>query len=400
MPPEDEAAVEAESASDDTVSEDPSESNSEEQGEGEAESESTGAPEGEDEGEPAESESDEGQQAAGDDEDPEYKNLVAKFAHITNPRDRNAAIGRAFWEKVRYDSQVRKENERLKLELARREGATPKKDEPPPPPPPDVEKAINKIKNLYQRGESLQAERTEVVAELNKADREVAIAEDRLKDTDENDERRPLAQARLRQAKLELDSARGRYRNINERQEALEDRLETAMAEKDWMERFHKDQQQRQKDAQVRGEAFNEQFPQQVEGLVTAAAKHVELKLDERLSASLSRHVNRALQADIRGQYLETDLEDIPIPQMVLEYVKEWAEDRDLTKRQDFKRTSEEKLRVASRVTTPGDRKAPGTTPKPTVPASLRPPVPTALLSRNTTPAMAKARRLLVSRFG
>lgn len=400
MPDDDAAAVaaEPESNSDDAVS-DPEGSDPEGQGDGN--DEPTGDPEGEseaDDGSEADSDGAENADAQGDEDPDEYKNLVKKFAHLTNERDVKAAIGKTFWEKTRYASQVRKENEELKLQLARLEGAQPKKDEPPPPPPPDLKKAIDKIETLYQRNQQVEVRRGEIIKELNAADRELAIAEDRLKDLEEGDERRPLAHQRVRQAKLELEAAKDRYGRVIDTMETLSDRMEQALAEKDWIERFHKDQAQRQTSEQKRHEQFNAEFPAQVEALTKAAAAHVELKLDDRLQQSLWRHVNRALQTDIRGQYLDAPVEEIPIPDMVLNYVKEWAEDHDLVRRKTFAQTSKDKLAVARPAGKPGD-KAPRPAAKP-APASSRPAVSPALLSRDSSPAMSRARKILVERFG
>jgi len=393
-------AAGAESTSDDAVA-DPAESTSGEQSDGADESEGEAQDDAEGESE-AETESEDGTETVeaseGDDEDPEYKNLVKKFAHIINPRDRNAAIGKAFWEKTRYDSRLRKENEALKLRLARVEPDEADAKGEPPPPPADLEKATKKIEALYQRDQQAHARQGEIIKELNAADREMAIAEDRLKDVSEDDDRRPLAQARVRQAKLELDAARDRYSRIIDTRESLNERMEQALAEKDWIDRFHKDQTQRQTSEAKRHEQFNEQFPQQVESLSKAAATHIGLKLDDRLRESLWRHVNRALQADIRGQYLDVPIEEIPVPDMVLAYTKEWAEDRDLAKRKTFTEDSKKKLAVVRPEAKPGDRKAPGTPGKP-APAYTRPAVPPALLSRDSSPAMAKARKALIERF-
>jgi hypothetical protein len=397
MDPEVDVAAGAESTSDDAVSE-TAESTSEEQSDGSDEPEGDDA-EGEAEAEPESEDGTETVEAsAGDDEDPEYKNLVRKFAHIINPRDRNAAIGKAFWEKTRYDAKLRKDNEELKLKVARLESAHPKEDEPPPPPPADLDKATKKIEALYQRDQQAQVRQGEIVKELNAADREVAIAEDRLKDVSDDDDRKPLAQARVRQAKLELEAARDRYSRVIDTRESLNERMEQALAEKDWIEKFHKDQTQRQTSEAKRHETFNTEFPSQVEALTKAAATHVGLKLDDKLNGSLWRHVNRALQADIRGQYLDVPIEEIPIPDMVLAYVNEWAEDSDLVKRKTFTQTSAAKLAVAKPTSKPGDRKASGTVGKP-APAYTRPAVSPALLSRDSSPAMARARKTLIERF-
>lgn len=392
MPDETDVAAE-ESTSDDAAAE-TEESNSEEQSDV---ADEPAGDEGESEAEP-ESDGAEAVEASADDEDPEYLNLVKKFSHIVNPRDRNAAIGKAYWEKTNHATRVRKENEELKLRLARIESREPEKEATPPPPPPDLTKAIQKIEALYQRDQQAQARQGEIVKELNAADREMAIAEDRLKDVSDDDDRRPLAQARVRQAKLELEAARDRYTRSNDTREALNERMEQALAEKDWIERFHKDQTQRLTSEAKRGEQFQSEFPQQVESLTRAAATHIGLKLDDRLNESLWRHVNRALQADIRGQYLDVAVEEIPVTDMVLSYVKEWAEDVELVKRKTFSDTSKAKLAVAKPAVKAGDRKAPSTPGKP-APAYTRPAVPPALLSRDSTPAMQRAREALVRRM-
>ena len=401
MGPEVDVAAGAESTSDDAVSETP-ESTSEEQSDGSAESEGDAESDAEGETE-AESESEDGTEtveasAEGDDQDPAYRNLVAKFAHIQNERDRDAAIGKAWWEKTRYASRVRKENEELKLQLARLESAEPKEDEPPPTPPADLVKVTQRIEALYQRDQQANARQGEIIKELNSADRELAIAEDRLKDVSDDDDRKPLAQARVRTAKIELEAARDRYSRIIDSRETFNDRMEQLLAEKAFIERFHKDQTQRQTSEAKRHEQFNVEFPKQVESLSKAAATHLGLKLDDKLNDSLWRHTNRALQADIRGQYLDVPIEEIPVPEMVLAYVKEWAEDRDLVKRKTFTDDSRKKLAVTRPAANPGDRKAPGTPGKP-APAYTRPAVPPALLSRDSSPAMARARKALIERF-
>jgi hypothetical protein len=381
MDPESDVTAESESTSEEAVS-DPSESTSEEQSDGTGEAEPEGESEGEGEsGTETESEGTETAEASADDqESDEYKNLVKKFAHIINPRDRNAAIGKAWWDKTNYAAQVRKENEDLKIRLARLESALPKEEEAPAPPPPDLAKVTQKIDALYQRDQQANARQGEIIKELNAADRELAIAEDRLKDVSEDDDRRPLAQARVRTAKIELEAARDRYSRLIDTRESYNERMEPLLAEK-------------------RHENFNTEFPQQVERLTVAAANHIGLKLDEKLNASMWRHVNRALQADIRGQYLETPLEEVPIPEMVLAYVKEWAEDSELVRRKTFTKDSKEKLVVARPPAKPGDRKAPGTGAKPAIPASMRPAVPLALLSRDSSPVMQKARKQLIERL-
>jgi hypothetical protein len=400
MDPESDVTAESESTSEEAVS-DPSESTSEEQSDGTGEAEPEGESEGEGEsGTETESEGTETAEASADDqESDEYKNLVKKFAHIINPRDRNAAIGKAWWDKTNYAAQVRKENEDLKIRLARLESALPKEEEAPAPPPPDLAKVTQKIDALYQRDQQANARQGEIIKELNAADRELAIAEDRLKDVSEDDDRRPLAQARVRTAKIELEAARDRYSRLIDTRESYNERMEQLLAEKDFIERFHKDQALRQTSEQKRHENFNTEFPQQVERLTVAAANHIGLKLDEKLNASMWRHVNRALQADIRGQYLETPLEEVPIPEMVLAYVKEWAEDSELVRRKTFTKDSKEKLVVARPPAKPGDRKAPGTGAKPAIPASMRPAVPLALLSRDSSPVMQKARKQLIERL-
>jgi len=400
MEPEVDVAAEAESTSDEAVT-DASESTSEEQSDVDVSGESEGeGDESESEGESeADAESEGTERAEGDDEDPEYKNLVKKFAHITNPRDRNAAIGKAFWEKTRYDAKLRREKEELKLKLAR-VAPDEKKDEPPAPPPQDLVKVTQKIEALYQRDEQAKARHGEIIKELNAADRELAIAEDRLKDVSDDDDRKPLAQARVRTAKIELEAARDRYSRIIDTREQYNDRMETLLAEKDFIEKFHRDQTQRQTSEQKRSESFNQEFPQQVESLSRAAATHIGLKLDDKLQGLLWRHVNRALQADIRGQYLDVPVEEIPVPDMVLAYTKEWAETHDLAKRKTFTDDSKKKLAVARPPAKPGDRKAPGTGAKPAVPASMRPAVPLALLSRDSSPVMQRARKALIERLG
>lgn len=362
----------------------------------EAEGESEAADEETDDGE---TQADEGEADEGEEEPEEYRNLVKKFDKLSEA-ERKRAIGKTYWEKTRYAAEVRKRNEELEAEIARLREETEKTKEPPPPPP-DLQKAIQRIDTLQKRGEALQARQGDAIKKLNQADRELAIAKDRLSDVPQDDDRHSLAAARVRAAEERLESARDQYQSVLDQQEALAERWETAIAEKDWIERHHKEQESRLKTEQKRNERFNQEFVQNVRALVPAAAKHIKLELgDEKLEASLWRHVNRALQADIRGQYLDTDVEDIPVPQLVLSYVKEWADDLDMAKRRVFTQKSKGKLAVTAATRKPGDGKAPRPAGTSDAPARSSQPVPAALLSRSSTPLMERARKMLVQRLG
>lgn len=324
-----------------------------------------------------------------------WENLSKKFSWIKDPEDRQEAIAKAYWEKARYDKQVRKENEDLKAELSRMKAereAKPKEDEKPPPPHPDIVKIETRIKALYEKGQKIQDRQNENLKRLTEADRQVAIAEDRLKDA--FDENKPTFEERLRSAKRDYEYIRTQILEDGYKLDDVNSDLERHLADRDWVEKWHKDQAEREEQQKAERARFDEEFPKQVDSWMYEYADKLGLPKDDRLRKSLWKHVNRALMVDLRVMNAP-DVTKVDVPAMVRAAVREYAEDRDLIKRKDFKARSEAKLATASRTTTrpAAPAKAPDAPEK-------NKPVPAALLGTGSSPAMRRARELLVRKLG
>lgn len=325
-----------------------------------------------------------------------WDSLEAKFKWIKDPEDRKEAVAKAYWEKARYDKQIRLENEALKAENAALKAKAEKTEpEEPAQPHPDVVRIEQRMQALYQRKERIQAEQKDRLVELNKLDRAVAVAEDRLKDA--FDEQKPTFQARLEAAQRDYAATRREWMDSNEKIGDLDEKLQQEAANREWVIKFQREQaEQLNLQAQSR-QQFMEEFPRHVDSMIEAAAKDLGIPDDERIRQSLWKHVNRALQVDLRVMN-RPDVGEVPIRAMVTKFVKEYAEDRDLVRRKAFKAKSDAKLAVTDRTGT-GVRKAPSA-PAKSVPGAMKPAIPVSLLGGDSTPGMARARAQLVKRFG
>ncbi len=339
-----------------------------------------------------ESESEPAKEAsAEDDEDEAWRNFNAKFNHIKSDRDRRAAQGKAFWEKTRYASQMRKENEELKARLARAEQpARDEKPEEPAPPPPELARIETRIQTLYQKDQAHQAAQNEQLQKLAGADREVGIIEDRMKDADEY--QKAILEQRLETAKLKRESILNRWADLNDKREAISLEMEQRLADRDWTQKFLRDQATRAQQEQASLEQFNAEFPKHVDGLITSVSDDLGAPKDPAIRKAIWKSVNRAVMVDL-WQRGEAGLQDVDVPGLVRAHVKEYLEERDLVGRTKFTKTSAEKLKVSGRA----EAKAPSRPAAPSKQTAISP----ALLSHgDLPPAMRRARELLTKRFG
>lgn len=380
-----------------------SETPSEEEGEAEAEGQEAEAQESDDdaddlEDEAEESESDESEPSrfATKKERDAWEDLVRKFGDISDEDAKKKAVANAYWRKARYAKQVRGERDELRDRLTRAEAElafrTPKESETPAPPHPEVAKidqAVAAIDQKIEKTQELQASRLQRLAEC---DREIAIAADRLNDAFDDDQKVRFKD-RLEAAKERYETARQLYLGGVERLEDLIEQKNEKKVNKDWIERWQAQQQEQSKKVEEEKAAFKKNFPVYVDGMVTKFADAIGIPKDERSRESVWRNVNRALMVDIRAANVD-DIGKLNIPGMVEQYVREFAEDRDIVRRSTFKRKSDEKLAVTTRKATPAG-KGPGAS----VPASMRPAVPASLLATGRSPKMLEARRKLMRRF-
>lgn len=381
----------AESDSDASVPEEElSESTSDETEETDGDSEAEAEGSDDAESEPSDSEKAD-QLPSDDDDDPEWQNFQKKFSHLKSDRDRRAAMGRAWWEKTRYASQVRKENEELKARLARLEKPPEPAPDEPRQPPPELARIQQRIETLVAKDQAVQEQQNKALISLSASDKEVAVIEDRLKDADEY--QKAILEQRLETAKVRRESILNRWADLNEKREAISLEMEQRITDRDWTAKFLQDKANREQLERRDIESFNAEFPKHVDKLIVSAADDLGAPKDQKIRQSLWKTVNRAMMVDLL-KLGEKGLDSVNVPSMVRAHVKEYLEDRDLVGRSKFVKASAEKLKVAGREAGKPPAGRPAS-------AAMRPPVPPALLSQgDTTPAMRAARERLTKRFG
>jgi hypothetical protein len=333
-------------------------------------------------------------------DDPSWKNLAKKFAHIKNPRDRRAQIAKAYWSKAKYDKQVRQENEALRRRIRELESGKPKDETKPGEPHPDLVKADARIESLKARDTEILKDIKVAVEAVNEADREVAIAKSKLEDLSPDDEDRAskerLIKSRIQERERELRSVTAEYKRLRQTKVESEEKLQQAQTDRDWIERFQADQANKAKSEQTTREQFDDEFPKMVDSLILKAAKRlgIDTKENKQLRRSLIRNVNRALILELGNH--DVPLDKLDLRGMVQGFVREYAVDRDIVKRKNFTAASRNKLAV-TRTGSQGDRRTPTS---PVRPAGSSKPVPVSLMGGDSTSQMAVARQRLVNKFG
>lgn len=398
------SAAETETPSDEAAPEELSETPSDEEVDGDGDdSESDEADDEAEEGEDESDSSESNEPPTDPAERRAWDNLAKKFSHIRDPEDRQEAVAKAYWEKARYAKQVRRELDETKAKLARleaeRESAKPPKDEKPEelPPTPELAKVDQHIQALYAKTQALQAQQQTRLTELNRLDREVAVAEDRLKDA--YDENKPLIESRLELARQRYELVKEQYRATAERIEDNTNKLDEALTQRERLEQSTRQRAQQAKFEEQSKAEFMKRFPEYVDGVIEDTAKKVGLPEDERIQTSLWKHVNRALALELRRLNV-SDIRQANVPGLIQRFVKEYADDRDLISRRSFKEKSDQKLRVAGRASGTGGKEPVKSGNQPALPASKKAPVPVSLLSGDDSPGMARARARLISKFG
>lgn len=339
---------------------------------------------------PSDEEPDEEPEPPSDDEDDEaWKNFQKKFEHFKSERDRKAAMGRAWWEKTRYASTIRKENEELKVRLARLEGARDEKPETPPAPPPELARIDGRIQELYTKDQKVQEQQNASLIALSQADKDLAIIEDRLKDPDTDEYRKAILEQKLETAKIRREHALDKVVNLGERRQSISLEMEQRLSDRDWTQKFLQEKATREQDEQRNASEFDEQFPVEVDRLIFSAADDLGAPKDDKVRKSLWRAVNRAVMVDLMRAGDE-GIQEVNVPAMVRLRVKEHLEDLDLARRKTFTKTSSDKLQASSRPQTPA------------APAPAKPKVVSAALltQGGLSPAMRRARQILTQRFG
>lgn len=326
-----------------------------------------------------------------DDEDEGWRNFESKFEHIKSPRDRRAAMAKWVWEKTRYASQVRKEAEEAKAELARRGAKTPDADEEPEAPPtnPHIEKLDSRIKALYEKDQSTQSTQQQQLVKLAEADKAIAKLEAHIEMAEEqaDEYKKNILETRLESAQMRRTGVLERYQDLTERRSQLSYDMERLLQDRDWAANVYTNQAKAKQAESQRSEQFNEEFPKFVDQQITSEANTLGAPKDAKVRRGLWKHVNQAMMVDLYRMG-EQGIREVDVPAMIQTYVKEYLEDRDLAKRAGFQERSRAKRSVTGRA--PSSPAATGRPAKP-VPAAL-------MGASDQTPAMLKARQYLASR--
>jgi len=277
-----------------------------------------------------------------DEDDESWRNLNEKFKHIRDPRDRRAAVGKAYWDKTNYASRVRKENEELKAKVASLASKKEEEKTEPPPPHPDVQKLTGRIEALHQKGDQIQNRAQDTLIKLAESDKVIAKLEAKMEDAE--DYQKQILSAQMETATIRKESLLQRYSDLNEKAESLSFDLERISQDRDWLLHALKDQEKnRQREAQEAAE-FEKEFPQEVASLIEQAAKDAEIP--SKLMGSVMKSVNKSLLLDL-WNLGDQDITTVDVPGLVRSHMDEYLKDRDLADRHRFAKKSQAKRSVA-----------------------------------------------------
>lgn len=323
------------------------------------------------------------EKAAEDEEDEAWRKLEAKFAHIKNPRDRRAAMARAYWEKTNYASSLRKE-----LEKKGSVDREPAKDEPPPPPHPDLQKLDQRIDTLSRRDEAAEGQQKELLKTLREADADITRLETRLADAADDEYKKQVLEARLETARGRKERLLEKWADLGEKRQAYNEDYQRLKAERDFTARIVEQEQKRQREEAQTLEQFNETFPQQVSAEIDRVAK--ELKAPKEILDSLRETVTDRLSMALL-RLGNQGVDEVDWAAMTQKFVKSHLSALGLATRKAFADTSKGKLAVTGRPPAKAGTSA-------QTPVRKGPVPPTSLGRGDSTPAMLKARMRLASR--
>jgi hypothetical protein len=337
---------------------------------------------------------DDPEQASEDGEDdPAWEKFQRKFAHIKDDRARKAAMGKAWWEKNNFASQRNKEAERLARENEElRSKLKPPAEEKPAAPHPDLVKAETRIQSLVAEDTELYTEQQDLLPKLQACDKEIVKWQTKAEDATDDYAKAQL-ELKAEQAQLRKDTLLARWKDIGRSRVRLSKDVEGALADKNWVEQFIRDEAAKKGSDADSERQFNEQFPRYVDSQIQQIAKAVA-------KADLDPDLMRDLRATARDQLTvalmrldERGVSEANVPKLLHGYISKYLGRIDLAGRTKFTDASRRKLAVAGRAT-------PVAPPRPT-PAAGKPkgPVPVGRLQQgDLTPAMSEARKYLASR--
>ncbi len=343
-------------------------------------------------------------------EPPEWEALERKFDNIEDEHERKRAIGKQYWEKTRYATQVRKEKEALeqeledlkgqRLEQARRE--EPPKDDEPPPPHPDIERLDSRINALTSKDEGFYKEQKQVLVQVSECDQKIAVAKDRIQDADEA--QRAALEQRLEGLEHRKEGLEERFGDLKDRRDDLDFRLDDLQQQRDWTAGLLERQGQDGERERQSRESFKKEFPQEVKATIDSLADAAGLDPeDEELRTDLYETVKDHLTVKFWKLGQTNEVDDVDVNELVASEVTRYLKARDLEGRTKFAERSKEKLSVS------GKRPASPTPSKPKEEDEGAPQPPpgydaepkdvTALGARNMGPSMEAGRKHL-EKFG
>jgi hypothetical protein len=321
---------------------------------------------------------------------PGFEKLRAKYPNLSD-EEFQEVVAEHYWSTTKEISSREKTIRELQRKLdAAEEAASPPEPEEPIRNP-QIDRLDQRIKSLYDRGQSFQSEQQELLRELPKLDREIAKAEARIEDASDGDYADPQKVTRWEGVKgtneTKRDAVVRQLRDLHYKREQADFEMETLLADKDWMTKVAEQQRSQQKHEQQSVQQFNDEFPDYVDGLINEAANSLGAPKDPKVRESLWKHVNRATTMDFWSM-ARKGLNSVDVPDLVMAHVKEYLEDRDLVGRVKFQEKSKAKLKVAG--------KAPRAAP---APAAVKSPVSVTQLNKgDLTPGMSAARKYLAGK--
>ncbi len=336
-----------------------------------------------------------------DTESEEWKSLEKKFENIEDEAERRRAIAAQYWEKTRYASKVRKENEDLKQQLddgrTRRAEEARREPEPktPAPPHPDLEKLDTRITALSDKDGRLFEQQQKVLLAVSEVDQDIAVVKDRLTEADEN--QRYALEQRLEGLEGRKGNLHDRFSDLKDKRDDLTYRLDELGQQREWTAGLLDEQGKEADRERKTREDFKSEFPQRVAETIDSLADAAGLDPeDETLRDDLRQNVKDRLTVKFwkLGQTQEVD--DVDVDDLIAEEVDRYMKSRDLAGRKKFGKTSKDKLAVSRPPTTP---RKPGA-PPPKEPSGYDAPPKdiSALGTVSRAPTMIRGRKALEKR--
>lgn len=346
--------------------------------------------------------SDDGPTPSDDDEPKEWQSLEKKFDSIEDENERKRAIGKQYWEKTRYASETRKENEALKEQLeearSRRVAEARREEEPkgdPLPPHPDLERLDSRINALSEKDSGLYDEQQKTLIGVSETEQGIAAVKAKIEDADEY--QRAVLEQRLEGLEHRKGNLIDRFSDLRDRREDLEYKLDELGQQRQWTSGLLDEQGKDAERERQSRESFNEEFPERVARTIDEVADALGLDPeDEPLRDDLKATVKDRLTVKFWKLGQSEQVDDVDVDELIGSEVKRYAKARDLAGRAKFGKTSREKLSVSGK--RPAEAKPTGKGGKRPSGYDAAPKDITALGTVSQDPAMLRGRSALAKR--